>query len=355
MRRVNSVAIFLLYLSSSALIVGCSNTPVQPSTMSPANGVSQSLEGSFQIEEENFASQLQAADKELALYLAEPGRDRIDNLISAHDKYQQLEAFIRKSEGESSIELVPVLKKTALVNSYFYFYPKFSWFSKKSRSTLGREFSLDPSDEVISSQELSVLAINSVLPNRAVPFVEFSYKKGKKALDSIVNIFRDSGDLESEGYVKATVAVADWEFVFGRASEAKKLYRHARGLVENLEDKDLVDNLKDEIFDTPKLLVDPNLFGFTVLDLNANRLLFEKASTSKPSPPNEHVTISFDIRRIGTARNLKTLDSQLKDKGDLRLKDVRTFIRTELLFRPQYSKSGAIDTQKLKYQISLTN
>lgn len=347
MRRANQ---FLLYLLASILVSGCSSTLDQSSI----NPVGRLFENSFQVEEENFSDQLQSVNNELAFYIAKPGRDRINDLISVYNKYGQLEASIRRLKGEYSVELIPVLKKIVLVNNYFYFYPKSYVFSKKYTPTNIRQYSNNPLNEVASSQDLFSLTKNT-LPNRAVPFIKFSYQEGKKAHDSIISIYCSIGDVESEECISAIVAAADWEFVVGRKTDAKKLFRQARQLIDNLEDNVLSKRLKNAMFNTPKLLVDPKLFGFVVVDLNKNRVLFEEGATSKPSPKNEYITITFEIRRIGTARNLEVIDSKLMDKSDLRLREVKKLVRAELLFRPQYIKSETMDTQRLRYQISLAN
>lgn len=152
-----------------------------------------------------------------------------------------------------------------------------------------------------------------------------SYKRGKKAMQRVVDVYRNSSILPVESHALALTHLADWLFIFNRKQSAMKTYKKAYQLMSESNSEQIS---LEEIFGKPK-------------SLPVIRIPLEYKQINR----DRFVLAKFDVSKSGRAKEITILESQPSDSKTF-LRHARKTIKATQ-FRPRMLDGQAVATQNV--------
>src|SRR5690606_19475068 len=244
-------------------------------------------------------------------YALNPQRRIMDQLVDAHNLFQQAINIISGSFGESDLRLIEPLRGLVMSNWYFANYQGEGLASPLERERLTRELGVD-----------QVAFLQEPASNQLSQYLRNNYGGGKQAIEKMVAIYSESPDAPPGAAARAKVELADWEQLFKRRNTAAALYREAwMELAANQSTSSQVDKL----FARPVALPD---LGFVEAEVSSTPV-----ADSGAAEPMNYVLVSFDVNRFGDVQNIEILEAVPENSADQQARIRETLQSTR--FRPR--------------------
>jgi len=151
-----------------------------------------------------------------------------------------------------------------------------------------------------------------------------SYRKGKKAIQRIVDIYTNNPWMPAAAHANALMHLGDWYLLFNKSSTAMKHYEQAQALVN----RNSIDNV-----DVNNLLAHPR---------SLPAMQFPLPYKQEKDENESYVIASFDVTKTGKAKNIRIIESNPADSTSLHRRAKKTIKSSR--FRPRFENGEPVAT-----------
>lgn len=267
-------------------------------------------------------------------YALNPDRRMMDQLVDAHNLFEQAVDIVDGSYGQEDLRMVEPLRGLVMSHWFFANYSGASAGAPLERDQLTREMS---ADEVSFAKEPR--------DERLTRYLHNNYGDGKQAIERIVEIYSNSPDAPPGAAAEAKVELGDWQQLFDRRRTAIGLYEEA---YRELAADDATRERGEKLFAQPVALPD---LEFVESDVEQPAEVTE-AGEEETVEPIHYVLVSFDVNRFGQAERIEILESQPEEENEYGRRVRRTLESTR--FRPRLEDGKPVDTQGLTQKYVFT-
>ena len=247
-------------------------------------------------------------------YQLESGPIPFKHLLSADILFQDAVDIIEASFGANDPRLINALYRIALANCHM-------------ASHAGNP---DTYEEIRSSARS--IGRMERMPENMQELIRDSYRRGKKAMLRITDIYANNPQLPADAHGIALTHLGDWYLLFDRSSTARKTYEiaYAKLTESGIQQDDI-----DRFFSQPR-------------SLPAIKLPIEY---QQDDSNDSYVIVKFDVTKSGWARNIEIIESSPVNKASLHHKAKRTIRATR--FRPRIEDGRPVEAPdvNIKYMV----
>jgi len=173
--------------------------------------------------------------------------------------------------------------------------------------------------------------------NQIISLKRTSFSSGRDTILNEIKILENQNDADYYNISKVKLRLADWHLLFEKRQSAMRLYNEAyQFAIFNDAEQTFTEDLFEKPIALPYL---PNLTTNTRMNISKDLLISNK----------KYIQASFDVTKHGRAKNIRVVDTNMKESTRLRSLALKSLRHTK--FRPKLVKGIPIRTEQMKLHI----